>query len=86
MRQNEDDDRSEKKECKRTRKKNAEHKQNLLIYFVCKAFDSRDLLSVKAPKQIGNCVYTHTFAKKLCVKGTQSMRKICGTQYCYIYK
>ena len=29
-------------------KKRAEHKQNLLIYFVCKAFDSRDLLSVKA--------------------------------------
>lgn len=36
--------RGEKKEEKEI----AEHKQNLLIYFVCEAFDSRDLLSVKA--------------------------------------
>lgn len=53
------------KEREREQKKRAEHKQNLLIYFVCKAFDSRDLLSVKAETDWE----LRTFAEKLSSNG-----------------
>lgn len=57
-------------------KKKTEHKQNLLIYFVCKAFDSRDLLSVKAQNRLG-IVYRCVFAKSFVSKGHTA----CDTQY-----
>lgn len=38
---------------KNLEKKRAEHKQNLLIYFICKTFDARDLLSVKSRNRMG---------------------------------